>query len=331
MEQFLKIIEKFKDLKVLVVGDLMLDEYIFGDVNRISPEAPIPILDVKQVTYTPGGAANAVHNVKSLGGKVMAAGVIGDDEKGRMLKKILEEGDIDASGLVVDMSRRTTLKTRVVAKNQQVVRIDAENREPISSETEERLLDFVKSQLKELNAIIISDYAKGVITSALSQKIIALAKENNVFCLVDPKGKDYSKYRNCSLITPNLSELSQALNIPLEQLESESRFLQAGKMLLAHVLSDNAVVKRHDKGMSLFEKNGSNFSCPALNKKAVDVSGAGDTAVATLALALAAGADLKQAVILASHACAIKVGKMGTAVVSADELAESIGNNPGDE
>lgn len=310
-----------------MLGDLMLDEYIFGEVNRISPEAPIPILDVKDITHTPGGAANAVHNVLSLGGKVIAVGVIGPDEKGEMLKKILKEKGVEVEGLIVDDQRKTTLKTRVVARNQQVVRIDAESREPISPQTEEKIISFIKNHIGGLNAIIISDYAKGVITPTLSQKIIALARENNVFCLVDPKGKDYSKYKNCHLITPNLTELSQALSIPMEQLESESRFLQAGKMLLAHVLSDNALVKRHDKGMSLFEKNGNTFSCPALNKKAVDVSGAGDTAVGTLALAIAAGADLKQAVILASHACAIKVGKLGTAVVSAKELEESVRNN----
>lgn len=326
MEQLLNIIRKFPNLKVLIVGDVMLDEYIAGRVERISQEAPIPILDVREITYLPGGAANAAHNVRSLGGKVILAGVIGSDEKGKTLKEVLEKRGIDASGLIIDPQRKTTLKSRAVAQNQQIVRIDIEDRKPIEQATEEKILHFIKSQIGKFNSIVISDYAKGVITPNLSQSVIQLARQNNILCLVDPKGYDYTKYKNCNIITPNIIELAQALKIPFDQLNSESKFLQAGKMLLTHVVSDNVLVTQKEKGMTLFERSGHIFHQSAINKKAIDVSGAGDTAIGAFALALATGADLKQALIIASHACAIEVGKIGTAVVSPEELEESLRN-----
>lgn len=327
MEEYLNFIKNFRDSRILVVGDLMLDEYIWGDVDRISPEAPIPVLDVEKISFVPGGAANTAHNIKSLGNTVFLAGVIGSDEKGKLLKQALEEKGIDVAGLAIDLQRKTTLKTRVVAKNQQIVRIDIEDREPISSETEEKILNFVQNQIKDLNAVIIADYAKGVVTPNLSQKIIALARENNVLSFVDPKGADLSKYRGCSVITPNKKELALALNIPFEQLSSESKFLQAGKMLLAHVMAEGVLVKCGAEGMVFFEKDGNIFRYPAVNKKVIDVSGSGDIAVGVLALSLAAGADFKQAVVLASHACGVGIGKMGTAIVLPEELEEFLKDN----
>lgn len=326
MENYLNILQNFKNPKILVVGDLMLDEYLWGNVDRISPEAPIPVLDVKEINFRLGGAANTAYNVKSLSDKVFLAGVIGADEKGEILRKFLEEKGINIAGIVVDSQRKTTIKTRAVAQNQQIVRIDIEDRTPISRETEEKIVDFIRNQIKDLNAIVISDYAKGVITPTLSQSIIALARENNVFSIVDPKGTDVSKYRGCSIISPNKKELGIALNIPFEQLAQEGRFFQAAKMLLAHVMSDGVLVKCGAEGMVLLEKNGNISRIPALNKKAIDVSGAGDTAVGVFALAVAGGADPKQALVLASHACAVEVGKIGTAVVSPEELEESLRN-----
>lgn len=327
MEELLNIIKNFKNPKVLVVGDIMLDEYVWGDVTRISPEAPIPVLEVKEVTYTPGGAANTANNLKALRGEVILAGVIGPEDKGKLLKEILEKRGINTEGIFVDQKRKTTLKTRAVARNQQLVRIDSEDRNPLNQEIEDRILNFIKRQIKETNFIIISDYAKGVITQNLSKKIIALANQNNVLCLVDPKGNDYLKYKNCKIITPNGKELAQALNLQIEQIETESKFLQAGKMLLSHVMCDNVLVTRGAQGMTLFGRDGNVDCMPALNKKAIDVSGAGDTAVATFALALAAGANPKQAMIIASHACTIVVGKVGTAVASPEELEENLRNS----
>lgn len=324
MEQYLNIIKNFKDQKILVVGDLMLDEYLIGNVDRISPEAPIPILDVKEISHRPGGAANTAHNIQSLGGKVFLAGVVGQDENGILLKTLMAEKGIDIQGIVIDSQRKTTLKTRAVAKNQHIVRIDIEDREPINPEIETKLLQFIESRLPGVKTIIISDYLKGVITPVLSKKIIELSKSRNVLSLVDGKSTDFSKYRGCNIIIPNKKELGHALNIPLEQLASDGRFLQAGKMLLAHVMSDNVLVKCGEQGMTLFKKDGSAFSHLAVNRNPVDISGAGDTAIATFALALVSGADQEQAVVLASYACGIGVGKVGTAVVLPEELWASL-------
>lgn len=324
MEKYLNILQKFKVPKILVVGDLMLDEYLWGNVDRISPEAPIPVLDVKEINFRLGGAANTAHNIRALGEKVFLAGVIGNDEKGGILKNFLEEKGIDTTGIIIDHQRKTTIKTRAVAQNQQIVRIDIEQRDPVSQETENKIIDFVKSRIKEFNAIIISDYAKGVITPTLSQRIITIAKENNVFSIVDPKGEDVSKYRGCTIIAPNKKELGIALNIPSEQLVQEGRFFQAAKMLMTQVMSDGVLVKCGAEGMVLFERDGNVSRFPALNKKAVDVSGAGDTAIGVLTLAVACGANYQEAVFLANNACAVKVSKLGTAVVLPEELADSL-------
>ena len=304
----------------------MMDEYLWGNVDRISPEAPIPVLDVKKIEFRLGGAANAAYNVKSLGDKVFLVGVVGADEKGAFLKNLLEEKGINTDGVIFDNQRKTTVKTRAVAKNQQIVRIDIEDRKPITPEIEEKTLTFIKEHVKDLGAIIISDYGKGVVTPTLCQQVIALAKENNVLSLVDPKGTDIFKYRGCTIITPNKKELGVALNIPLEQLAQEGRFLQAGKMMMAHIMSDNVLVKCGEEGMTLFEKDGNVFHFPALNQKAIDVSGAGDTAIGIFALALASGIQKHEAVVLASHACSIKVGKLGTSVVMTEELEASLAN-----
>ena len=324
MEHFLKIIENFKNQNILVVGDLMLDEYLWGEVNRISQEAPVPILDIKNITYVPGGAANTASNLSALKGKVFLVGVIGPEDKGRLLKEILEERGVDTQGVFVDENRKTTVKTRAIAKNQQMIRLDSEDRSPIELMYEQKIFNFVKEKIKEVKAIIISDYIKGVDTENLTKNIIELARNNNIFCLVDSKARDCQKYKNCNFIIPNEKELSQALDL---EIRSDGQLLEAGKMLLSHVLCDNVLVKRGAKGMTLFEKNGNIFSYPAMNKKPVDVSGAGDTAIATFTLALVAGANLQESVIIASYACSVVVGKMGTAVVSQEELRESLGNN----
>ena len=326
MNNFSKIIDKFKNLKILVVGDLMLDQYIHGDVNRISPEAPIPILDVKRIVSTPGGAANAAFNVKCLGAQVILSGVIGPGQRGKTLKKALEERGIQIQGLVVDEARKTTLKERIVAKNQQIVRVDIEDRKSIDSQTETKIIEFLNSIIKDLDAIIISDYAKGMITPNLSMNIIKMARENNILCTIDPKGKEFAKYKGCDLITPNVEETILALNLEKKSLKDENKFLQAGEMLLSHVMCDNVLITQHSKGMTLFTKEGKIIKYSAVNNKVLDVSGAGDTAIAALTLSLASNANLKEAMAIASHACGVVVGKSGTAATSTEELKQSIKN-----
>ena len=328
MNNALDIVTNLKNVKVLIVGDVMLDEYVWGNVHRISPEAPIPILDVKEITYTPGGAANTAHNARALGDKVVLVGVVGPDEKGGILKETLEGRGINARGLIIDESRKTTVKTRVVASSQQLVRIDTETRSPINPKVEDEILTFVKAHIGETNVVIISDYAKGVVTPSLSGNVVALARQNNVLCFVDPKGDDYLKYKNCAMVTPNLKELAQALHIPLEQIENENNLLQAGKMLLSHVMCDNVLLTRGGEGIHLFEKDGNVSHFPAINKNAIDVSGAGDTLIAASAMAIAAGASVQQAMRIASHACGIVVGKRGTAVALPEELEKSLESDP---
>jgi len=324
MQELINIIDKFKEARILVAGDLMLDEYLMGSVERISPEAPIPILDVKEISRRPGGAANTAYNIQSLGGQAILTGVVGNDENGNTLKNLLAEKGIDVQGILADSSRRTTLKTRAVARGQHIVRIDLEDKKFISQEIEAGLLQFIESQIPNIKAVIISDYLKGVVTPNLSRKIIELAKNSNVISLVDGKADDFSKYKGCGIVIPNKKEFARALNMAPEQLSSEGRFLQAGKMLLAHVASNNVLVKCGEQGMTLFKKDGNFFRHPAVNMSPVDVSGAGDTAIAAFALALTSGADLEQAVTLASYACGVEVGKIGTAVVSPQELWENL-------
>ncbi|MFH1181027.1 MAG: D-glycero-beta-D-manno-heptose-7-phosphate kinase [bacterium] len=324
MEQFLNIVKNFKNLKILVVGDVMLDEYVKGDVNRISPEAPIPVLDIKDIFYTPGGAANTACNASSLGGKVFLAGVIGGEDKGKLLTKLLREKGINTDGVFIEENRKTTTKTRAVARSQQLVRLDWEDKNPILPETEQKIINFVSASVKDVNALIISDYAKGVITPVLARKLLDIAFHANIQCFVDPKGEDYSKYRGCGIVTPNEKELAQALKL---EIKDDQTVIQAGKMLLAHVMCENVLVKRGGKGMMLFEKNGNIILSPATNKSAVDVSGAGDTAIAAFVLARTGGASLKEAMDIASCACGIEVGKAGTAVVLPEELEESIKTN----
>jgi len=322
MIQLLDVVNKFPNINLLIIGDLMLDEYIFGSVNRISPEAPIPILDVEKISYIPGGTANVAHNAAVLAHKVFLAGIIGPDERGKILKEKLIQKRIDIGGIIIDNSRETTLKTRLIAKNQQIVRVDREKRNPISPEIESKIINFVEGKIKEVNAIILSDYNKGVLSPNLCLGIINIANQNNIFCLVDPKGKDYSKYRGCNIITPNEKELAEALDIQI----NERNFSEAGKMLLSHVMCENVIVKRGEKGMTLIKREGTLINCPAKNNKPRDVSGAGDTAVVNFALSLAAGSTLEQALMIASQACGIVVGKMGTSVVFLDELRQNLKN-----
>lgn len=324
MSKLSDIINNFKDKRVLIVGDVMLDEYFIGKVNRISPEAPIPILDVEKVTYVPGGAANAANNVKSLGAKTLLAGVIGPEECGITLKHLLRDNGIDNSGIIIDEKRRTTLKTRAVAKNQQLVRIDQEDRGLIGQETEDKIFNFVKSQNHSLDIIIISDYAKGVASPGLCRRVIEFAKVNNILCSVDPKGEDYLKYKGATIVTPNEKELGESLGLPISK---ESQFLEAGKALLSHLMSDYVLVTRSEKGMCLFQREKAPSHMPALNKNAIDTSGAGDTAIGTFALSIASGASPEQAMTIASHACSIVVGKHGTATVTPEELLADIQNS----
>lgn len=311
----LKKLEEFRTRRVVVIGDLMLDEFVRGDVTRISPEAPVPILEVKERASMPGGAANAAANVASLGGHAALVGCVGADAAGETTRRLVEASGIDGTGFVVDSSRPTTLKTRIVARNQQVVRIDHETRGAFGPETYEALVNAVRTALAGADACIVSDYGKGVVTPELVRVVIEAAKGKPV--VVDPKRRDFSAYAGASLLTPNLSELEVAVG---HSCVTEKEIVEAATSLLPDLRGGSVLVTRGPGGMSLVEPGRSPVHVPARARAVFDVTGAGDTVVGTLALALAIGLPTDVAIDVASAAAAIVVSKPGTATVSIEEL-----------
>ncbi len=291
-------IKKFKNGKVLVVGDLILDHYIWGGVSRISPEAPVPVVAVASETLQLGGAANVSNNIKALGGRVDLCGVVGTDEGSRQFFQVLENQGIGRDGILTDHARPTTKKTRIVAHNQQLVRFDLERCEAISGALEARITRYVAACIRSASALVVSDYAKGVVTPRVMTDVIALA-----------------------LITPNHLEAVQAAGL---HGEDEATLLEAGRQLYQRLGCQAVLITRGERGMSLFEDRGRVAHIPTVARQVFDVTGAGDTVVAALALALAAGAPMRQAAILANYAAGIVVGMVGTAAVTAVQLEEAL-------
>ena len=315
-------LDRFRDCPVLVVGDLMLDEYLWGHVNRISPEAPVPVVEVQRRSFTVGGAANTAANVASLGGRAILAGVVGDDGEGRRIRDLLDGLGIDTSAIAIDASRPTTTKTRVVAHSQQMVRIDHEQPGPLSEAVEAELLALLEAQLKHVRACVVSDYGKGVITPSLCERLIRLARAAGVPVVVDPKGTDYRKYRGATVVKPNQLETGKVLN---RDLRTTAEVEAAGRELLAFLGERSSVlVTRGAHGMTLLEADRPTVHVPAHAREVYDVTGAGDTVAGTLALMLAVGGSLAEACRLASLAAAVVVGKVGTATCSHSELEEAI-------
>ncbi len=319
---FLDIIEAFKETCVLVIGDVMMDAFIWGKVSRISPEAPVPVVEVKEESLKLGGAANVVHNIVSLGGKVLVAGVIGPDEMGRVLTSHLRRLNVHPAGLVVEKNRITTVKTRIIAHSQQVVRVDKEDRNTINGQSVSYVLEYVKNHLSKINAILISDYAKGVICKDLMDGIKSLLKDKkDIILAVDPKLKNIPLYREVSIVTPNHLEALQILGIDNA---SKDNIEETGKRLLSELKTHAILITRGPEGMTLFEKNCEAAHIPAMAKKVYDVTGAGDTVIATLILAWASGATLKKSAILANVAAGIVVGELGTVPVNRHTLIKMV-------
>ena len=322
-KDLLDVLADFPGRCVLVVGDVMLDEYICGEVRRISPEAPVPVVELYRRVYVPGGAANTAANVISLGGRAWLGGVVGRDPSAEVLRQVLRERGIDDGGLVVDPTRPTTIKTRIVARNQQIVRVDVEKHLPLPPELENALLVWAATRLREVHVCILSDYAKGVVSARLAERFIQMAREASKPVVVDPKGADYTKYRGATVVTPNVHEVEVALKC---EIHDDSELLEAGLRLSAILEGSALLITRGPEGMSLFLDGAEVVHIPAVARSAFDTTGAGDTVVATLALALAAGATLQQAARLANYAAGIVVGKFGTATVTLEELLEGVRN-----
>lgn len=314
------VLNAFAGKCVLIVGDVMLDEYIWGNVRRISPEAPVPIVEIQRRTYFLGGAGNTAANVISLSGRALLGGTIGDDLQAITLCEALQEQGIKAK-LLKDPARPTTTKTRVIAHSQQVVRVDHEKQYPLYPEMEETLLNWVKAHLEEANVFLLSDYAKGVVTSRLAKQTIQLAQRAHKPIIVDPKGNDYRKYQGATVVAPNIQEARLALNRLLDPAED---LLELGRELLTLLDGSTIFITQGSEGMSLFRSGEKVMHIPAVTRYVYDVTGAGDTVVATLALALAAGATLEEAAHLANVAASIVVGKVGTAAATPEELKREL-------
>jgi len=313
-------LKKFSSTGILVIGDLMVDQYIWGKVKRISPEAPVPVVEVDNEELQLGGAANVANNIISLGGKVFIAGTIGQDELGKLLINKFKEKGFNTDGIIIDGKRPTTVKTRVIAHSQQVVRFDREVKSDISRSTMSLIIDYVKSCLPHIKGIIISDYSKGLITKSLIKKIREVAGPKK-FIAVDPKVGHFDYYKGVSLITPNINEASFGAGI---EIVDEKTLIAAGRVLLKKLQCSAVMITRGDEGMSLFEKNGRITHIPTCAREVYDVTGAGDTVIATLTLSHAAGATLTDAAITANHAAGIVVGEVGTSVATRQGILNSM-------
>lgn len=310
--------------RIAVVGDLMLDRYIWGNVSRISPEAPVPIVDMEQEQMRLGGAANVAMNIKSLGGNPMLVGVIGEDNSGRQLVELLRESDFKTDGIATDNSRPTTVKTRVIANNQHVVRIDREQKSDISQEIQKLLLNHIRNNIKSIDGIIIEDYNKGVIVKNLIGEVISIANENQKIITVDPKFNNFFEYKNITVIKPNRKEAEEAMGI---RLKTDEDILIAGKTLIEKLHVKNVLLTRGEHGMSLFESDGKISHMPTKALTVSDVSGAGDTVISTLTMALAGGSTIKEAATLANFAGGIVCGYAGIVPIKLDELKKTILND----
>jgi D-beta-D-heptose 7-phosphate kinase/D-beta-D-heptose 1-phosphate adenosyltransferase len=311
--------------RILVAGDIILDRYVFGSVSRISPEAPIQIVRVGSTEMRAGGAANVAGNLAALGADTCIAGTVGRDGPGRSLMKILRRNRIEGSAVVTDPSKDTMTKTRIIAHHQQMLRVDNEQVEDVSAEIEGRLISAMGRLIPSCNAVLLSDYGKGALTRKLLKSAIGLCRKLGKPVIIDPKGRDYSKYSGATAITPNQHEAELATGIEIRDEKSASR---AATRLVKDLRLDFVVITRGEKGMLLLEKNGSSLSVSAEAKAVYDVTGAGDTVLAVLGLVIGSGHPVEYALRLANTAAGVKVGKLGTATVTRKEILSELDRHP---
>jgi D-beta-D-heptose 7-phosphate kinase/D-beta-D-heptose 1-phosphate adenosyltransferase len=313
--------EGFADRRLLVLGDLMLDEFIWGRVRRISPEAPVPVVEVERQTLVLGGAGNVAANLVALGARPAPLGVVGEDANADRLRSAFAEIGIASDSLVIDAARATTLKTRIIAHNQQVVRADRESRAPISLDIEDAVIARFTAALDTTDAVVVSDYRKGLLTPRVLAETLRAAQQRNLPVCLDPKLRNFASYQPVTVITPNNQEAAEAAGI---EIEDDASLNEAGRRLLAAIDCRAVLITRGEEGMALFTDGGEVTRIPTVAREVYDVTGAGDTVIATLALGLAAGASFAEAAILANHAAGVVVGKVGTATVTRDELLATI-------
>ncbi|HEY0081103.1 MAG TPA: D-glycero-beta-D-manno-heptose-7-phosphate kinase [Pyrinomonadaceae bacterium] len=318
-----EIVERMRGRTVVVYGDVMLDEFVWGDVTRISPEAPVPVVEIKRESVRLGGAANVLANLLALGARASVVGVVGADAAGERLKKELGAvGALHAErALVTDASRPSTIKTRIIAHNQLVVRADRERRTPVEARTEENLVEVLRGALREADAFVVSDYDKGAVTPRILSEVLPIAERAGLPALIDPKIRNFDSYRPATLVTPNHHE---ALRLTGSEDDTDEGMARAAREIRARLGCRSVVITRGEQGLMLLEEDGEPIFVPTVAREVYDVTGAGDTVIATLSAAVAAGASLVEAAMLANHAAGIVVGKLGTATADAAELVASI-------
>jgi len=311
----------FNGKKIGVLGDMMLDCYYWGDVKRISPEAPVPVVEIENEFFRFGGAANVALNILKLGGTPFPIGVIGDDTDGEIFKNLLKEANITTDGILVDETRPTTAKTRVIADNQHVVRIDRESKLEVSEEMADKFIGLTQDNIKEFDAIILQDYNKGVLSKKIINQVINLASKNNIIINVDPKFDNFLEYKNVTVFKPNKKETEDILGM---RIKSDNDIINAGDTLLKKLNSQYVLLTLGELGVALFEKDNSVKRIPTKARKVADVSGAGDTVISTLTMALAANAGIYEAAYLANYAGGLVCEEVGIVPIDINKLFNTI-------
>lgn len=320
-KRLLQLKKNFKGKRIAVIGDMMLDIYFWGDVKRISPEAPVPVLEVENEFYRFGGASNVALNISALNGIAEPIGVIGYDNYGTIFNSLLSEQKISHHGLIVDESRPTTSKARVIADSQHIVRIDKESKETIGKDIQNKIFDYVKSIIKNLDGIILQDYNKGVLSSSLINQLIELANKNKKLVTVDPKFNNFYEYKNVTVFKPNRKEAEDILGM---KIKTDADISFAGNTLLKKLNAKNILLTLGEGGIAVFEKGKPEKRMPTKARKVADVSGAGDTVISTLTLALAAGANIYEASYLANYAGGIVCEEVGIIPIELDKLFDTV-------
>ena len=305
--------------KILVIGDLILDEYIWGGVSRISPEAPVPILETRSENLALGGAANVANNLVGLGCEVHLCGAIGQDEKGDKLLKTIHDRSIQTEGIFRFVHRPTTTKIRIIAHNQQILRVDKEDNRPITEETEKKLIQYITQVIPTMDGVICSDYHKGILTEKVIKAVMRKAQKSEKAVIVDPKNSDFSLYKGATVITPNLREVASSVPIKIKDQEDLGR---AAEYLLNLTKAQAILITQGKDGMSLYKSKEKLISIPTVAKEVFDVTGAGDTVISVFSMAMFVGFDYQEAAWLSNMAASVVVGKVGTAVVTLEEINE---------
>jgi D-beta-D-heptose 7-phosphate kinase/D-beta-D-heptose 1-phosphate adenosyltransferase len=314
-------VSRFRKKKILVLGDVMLDRFLWGTVSRISPEAPVPVVEIQKETICLGGAANVAANIKGLGGEPFPLAVVGNDAEGEQLRAEFRSIGAATGGIFVDKGRMTSVKTRIIAHHQQVCRTDREDRTPLAPELQRKIVDWFRAHMEAVDAVVVSDYAKGLISTSLLKKILPMARSAQKVVCVDPKLRNLAAYRPATVITPNLAEAERAAGMSISD---EKSLVRAGKKIMQQTGIDHLLVTRGEHGMALFEADSKVTQIPTLAREVFDVTGAGDTVISTLALGLVSGLSVLEAAILSNIAAGIVVGKLGTASVTPNELLSRI-------